>query len=376
MASKRSKTNYTGVYAREHESRRFRGKPDICYDICYRLPGERKLIWEKAGWLSEKITASIASSLRSERIKQSRVGNLPTEVAKLTLNEVFERFRTEYLEVARKYPQDAVSMYNKRIGPAFGDSTLNEISPAMVDALKKSMSYLAPQTIKHTLTLLGEIYNQARKWGLYEGDSPTRQVKIPQADNRRMRFLTKDEAQVLLAALKSRSFDLWCMSLLSLHSGMRAGEIFNLRWEHVNFSDRTITVMDGKGEQSRVLHMTDQIQNMLQKVAAMTSPTAGRLVFPKQGTENTPRTETGSGFQNIVRATGLNSGITDRRNKVVFHSLRHTFASWLVQQGVPLYTVQKLMGHKTVIMTQRYAHLAPDQGREAARVLSAFHAGT
>ena len=101
MSSKRSKTNYTGVYSREHETRRFRGKPDICYDICYRLPGDRKLIWEKVGWLSEKITAASASSLRAERIKQSRIGNLPTETAKLSLDEVFERFRTDYLEVAR-----------------------------------------------------------------------------------------------------------------------------------------------------------------------------------------------------------------------------------------------------------------------------------
>lgn len=151
---------------------------------------------------------------------------------------------------------------------------------------------------------------------------------------------------------------------------MRAGEIFHLRWEHVNFVDRTVTIMDGKGEQSRVCHMTDQVFDMLQDVAANQETKAGKLVFPKQGTENEVRYQTGSGFQNIVRSVGLNEGITDRRNRIVFHSLRHTYASWLVQKGVPLYTVQKLMGHKTVIMTQRYAHLAPDQGKEAAKILS------
>ena len=72
----------------------------------------------------------------------------------------------------------------------------------------------------------------------------------------------------------------------------------------------------------------------------------------------------------ILRDTKLNEGITDPRDKVVFHTLRHTFASWLVQAGVPLYTVQRLMGHKSIVMTQRYAHLAPDQGAEAARLLS------
>ena len=370
MANKRSKTNYTGVYSREHESRRHRGKPDVCYDVCYRLPGERKLIWEKVGWASEKLTAAIASNLRAERIKQSKVGNLPTEIAKLTLNAIFEKFRCDYLEVSRKHPQDAVSIYNNRIGPALGEYTLNDITPAMVDTLKKSMQHLAPQSVRHTLTLLGEIYRQAKKWDLYEGAIPTDKVKIPQSDNRRMRFLTKEEACVLLTALKERSPELWRMSLLSLHTGMRAGEIFTLRWEHVNFTAETVAIMDGKGEQSRVVHMTEQVGEMLQGVAKMSRAKAGLFVFPKQGTDNTPRTETGSGFQNIVRDTGLNDGITDPRDKLVFHSLRHTFASWLVQQGVPLYTVQKLMGHKTVIMTQRYAHLAPDQGREAARVLS------
>lgn len=372
MASKRKKTNYTGVYSREHETRRFRGKPDICYDICYRMPGERKLVWEKVGWLSEKITASAASNLRAERIKQSRIGKLPTEVAKLSLDEVFERFKTDYLEVARKYPKDPIRMYVKWIRPVLGDKKLTEINPALVDTLKKSILPLSPQSQKHILTLLGEVFNQARKWGLFEGDSPTKQIKLPQSDNRRMRFLTKDEARKLLDELHKRSPELWQMSLLSLHTGMRAGEIFHLQWEHVNLIDRTITVMDGKGNQSRVCHMTDQVCSALKERANWQGQIPGKLVFPKQGTENEVRYQTGSGFQNIVRAVGLNDGITDRRNKVVFHSLRHTFASWLVQEGVPLYTVQKLMGHKTVLMTQRYAHLAPDQGRDAARILSGF----
>jgi integrase len=376
MSSKRSITNHTGVYTREHETRRFRGKPDICYDICYRLPGNRKLIWEKVGWSSEKISAAIASNLRAERIRQSRVGNLPTEVAKLTLDEVFERFRTDYLEVARKRPHDAVCIYNKRIRSALGALTLHEITANHVDSIKKSMLHLSPQSVKHTLTLLGEIYRQAVKWGIYEGEIPTTKVKIPQRDNRRMRFLTKDEARRLLGALRKSSPDLWRMAVLSLYTGMRAGEIFNLRWEHVNFSERTIAIMDGKGEQSRVAHMTDQVLEVLQTVykelsAGHKGCSAGRVVFPKLGTENEPRSQTGSGFQNVVRRdTRLNEGITDPRDKVVFHTLRHTFASWLVQAGVPLYTVQRLMGHKSVVMTQRYAHLAPDQGKEAARLLS------
>ena len=70
-----------------------------------------------------------------------------------------------------------------------------------------------------------------------------------------------------------------------------------------------------------------------------------------------------------VNDLGFNDGITDRRQKLVFHSLRHTFASWLVQMGKPLYTVSRLMGHSSIKMTERYAHLAPETQRAAAMEL-------
>lgn len=370
MAQKRNKTNYTGVYAREHESRRHRGKPDICYDICYRLPGERKLIWEKVGWVSEKVSAAMASNVRAERLKQARVGNLPTEVARLTLDEVFERFRTDYLQVARKFPEDAVSIYRNRIQPHLGHLPMPAITTVEVDALKKAQGKLSADSTKKTLSLLGQIFRQAGRWGLYEGPIPTDNVKVPQSDSRRMRFLTKAEAKTLLDSLHSRSPHLWRMALVSLYTGLRAGEVFNLRWEHVNFTSGTITVMDAKNTENRVVHMPEQVQQALKSWHMQSKGRMGFLVFPKQHTQNTPLSEIGSHFKVIVRECGLNEGITDRRHHIVFHSLRHTFASWLVQAGVPLYTVQKLMGHKTITMTQRYAHLAPDQGAEAARVLS------
>jgi site-specific recombinase XerD len=66
---------------------------------------------------------------------------------------------------------------------------------------------------------------------------------------------------------------------------------------------------------------------------------------------------------------GWNAGLNDRRLKVVFHSLRHTFASWLVMDGTPLFTVSKLLGHSDITMTMRYSHLAPDHLRQATSCL-------
>jgi integrase len=63
----------------------------------------------------------------------------------------------------------------------------------------------------------------------------------------------------------------------------------------------------------------------------------------------------------------FNEGITDKRQKLVFHSLRHTFASWLAMQGTPIYTIAQLMGHKSITMSERYAHLSPDHKKEAVK---------
>jgi len=75
-------------------------------------------------------------------------------------------------------------------------------------------------------------------------------------------------------------------------------------------------------------------------------------------------------YRQAVNKLGLNDGVTDPRNKVVFHTLRHTFASWLAIQGTPIYTIKELMGHKTLSMTERYSHLSPDAKREAVEKLS------
>ena len=74
-------------------------------------------------------------------------------------------------------------------------------------------------------------------------------------------------------------------------------------------------------------------------------------------------------FGKTVEELGLNAGVEDRRMKVTFHSLRHTYASWLVQNGEDLYTVKKLLGHSTITMTERYSHLGADTLRKAVKKL-------
>ena len=91
------------------------------------------------------------------------------------------------------------------------------------------------------------------------------------------------------------------------------------------------------------------------------------LVFPSRTGQ--AKVEVSDTFARTVESLKFNEDITDRRNKVVFHTLRHTFVSWLVQRGTPLYDVATLMGHSTLEMTKRYAHLAPENLRTAVKGL-------
>ena len=211
------------------------------------------------------------------------------------------------------------------------------------------------------------MWNLAVSRNIVSGDSPTKRIKKPRTDNRRIRFLTPEEARRLLETLRGRSLDLHDSALLSLFAGLRAGEIHALTWSDVNLDAGTLYIRDPKNKVSRHAIATPEIREMLtRRVQDGQSPTS--LVFPAKNGKM--RLKISKLFDKIVTELGFNNGIEDARQKVVFHSLRHTFASWLVQRGVPLYTVAELMGHTTLEMTKRYSHLAPDTMRAAAMGLS------
>ncbi len=156
------------------------------------------------------------------------------------------------------------------------------------------------------------------------------------------------------------------MALLSLHTGMRAGEIFSLCWQDVDLERGMLTLLNTKNGLSRPAFLTEQAKGMLKaRKPAATSPTD--LVFPPTGNRQKEQIQRISDtFPKAVDALGLNKGISDPRHKTTFHTLRHTYASWQVERGVDLYTVKELLGHKTLAMTSRYAHLSPSTLQAAA----------
>jgi len=220
---------------------------------------------------------------------------------------------------------------------------------------------LSSGSVKHCLVLFRQIFNKAVLWGIYKGDNPIKGVKLPTLQNQRERFLSYEEADKLLDELKGTSKQLHDMALMSLHCGLRAGEIFNIRGQYLDFENGLINVADPKNKETRKAFMTAAVKEML--LSRKPDSPAG-YVF--KDTKHAGKINSVSAaFARAVKRLGLNSGITDSRQKITFHSLRHTFASWLALQGETILTIKDLLGHKTLAMTIRYAHLMPEQKRQA-----------
>ena len=371
----RERTKYPGVYRRESTERMVKGRPDVCFDISYKLDGKK--VWEKIGWVSEGYSEKLAADIRAERLRSIRHGEeLPKQKKKAPLfKDVWAKYEAWARQNKNRAGADDISRYNCYLRDRFADTRLDGISSFDLERMKAELSKegLSAATVKHCLVLIRQTYNKAMAWGLYQGGNPVRGVKMPALQNQRTRFLSHEEASELLKRLKGmRTPDLHDMALLSLYTGLRAGEIFSLRGYDLDFQNDIIRITDPKNKQTRHAYMTGAVKDMLTR---RTPEKPEDLVFPDRN-GNKIRSISKAFFR-IVKELGFNEGITDRRQAVTFHTLRHTFASWLAIQGESIITLKDMLGHKSTAMTERYSHLIPDHKRRAAaRLEEAFNGGT
>ncbi len=380
MGSKWVKTNYPGVRYREHPSRKHNGRPDRYFTLRYRLNG--KLKEEGLGWASEKLNAQKAAGVLASLKKDQREGKGPRtlrERREKRNKEDEERRQEEDQQARDRIPIDDIfhqhywpqaqdkksarremSLFKNHISPQVGDKPLKEISQVQFQAIKSSMKKkgAADRSIQYCFALLRQIFNFASDNNLFDGSIPKFSKLMPSRidrRNRRDRYLTKKEADSLLNELKKKSHETFEISYLSLYSGLRAGEIFNLKWGDIDFHNEILTVREAKSGYNRYVPMFEGVKALL-KAKGKGGPE--KLVFParKKGKAKA-RERISRSFDRTIDKLKLNEGVKDRRKKLVFHSLRHTFASWLIQKGESLHTVQHLLGHRTSIMTDRYSHV-------------------
>lgn len=247
--------------------------------------------------------------------------------------------------------------------PAFGALYLRDIGVREIDAYKAlKLLSLKPKTVANHLSVLRRALSLAKEYG--EIDSvPV--VRMPKTPHQKFDFLTFEEAERFIRAASPR----WrAMVTIAISTGLRIGELRALRWDDVDLERGSITVRHNatveqkvkapKNDKFREVPLSDGARAVLRSHRHLRGP----LVFCK---------EDGSMFQEYeckpgVKTTSKHANI----GRIVYwHVLRHTFASHLAMRGVPMRTLQELLGHSSLAMTQRYAHLAPNVPREAVRLL-------
>jgi integrase len=260
----------------------------------------------------------------------------------------------------------------------FLDYRLDHITPKMIekwqtDALAKG---LKPTSINRALNPLRAIMTIAVEKEYLEIHPLKRCKNLSVQDDMKERYLSAEEETRLRNQLEKRNQEksirlppdderiyadhIMPIILVALNTGMRRGEIFQLTWDNVSFKNNIITVTadTAKSSRKRYINMNKETQRVLEDWNIYSSRVG--LVFPNPATGK-PIVDIKSMWINILGDAEIHN--------FRFHDLRHTFASNLVMKGAPLYMVQKLLGHSTLEMTMRYAHLSPDSTAQAVALL-------
>ena len=251
----------------------------------------------------------------------------------------------------KSYKRDDVIL-KLNLAPEFTGKYLDEITAECIERYKIARLHeVKPATVNRELACLRHMLNKAIEWG-YLMDNPMKNVAPMKTEPERVRYLELDEIQGLLAVCTEH---LRPIVLCALHTGMRKGEILNLKWSDIDLDQKTLTLEKTKTNRRRTIPLSGIL---LQEVKRL--PKRSKYVFPNQN---------GNPFTDIKRSfhTALKRACIENFR---FHDLRHTFASHLVMSGHNIRVVQQLLGHADIKTTTRYSHLSKQHLEEAVNCLS------
>lgn len=318
-------------------------------DVEVRTPeGQRRRARRVAPVATQRGAEAVERRLRDELLAASATPTAPVQ---------FATFAADWL---RLYPSAAGNRPSSRrekeihtrvhLVPAFGALTLEAVDGEAVDSFIAKLfdAGRSAKTIVNITTTLRRMLASAVEWKLLETMPPVRRLRVPEAQTR---WLSCGEASALLRAAASERER--TLLLFALKTGARAGEIIALRWQDLEpgyvtlcrSSTRGIVGTTKSGRMRRVPLISALAE------ALGTHPRVGELVFCHPDGSELSLNALHRCLHRAIDRAGL--------GRIAFHSLRHSFASQLVLLGVPLRQVQMFLGHSSLAMTSRYAHLAP-----------------
>jgi integrase len=302
-------------------------------------------------------------------------------VTKLKFDDIWEDF-FKYSQGNKKSYKMDLQNYNKHVRPIFGNKSVKNITSLDFEDFKQTLmaSGLEAQTVKHQLTLARAIINYAIKHDIlknFTNPISNGKVKMPEIDNQRQAFLTKEQAKMILEILKSTHTLTYHLTVLLLFTGARFSEITGasaqknksgkatpLRWDDVNLNTNTIFFKKTKNGNERHIAMNDTLLESIKylyenkKNEYVISNSVGGIILRMPDY-----------FISAVESVIEGNKKQSTKYKITAHSLRHTHASWLAQAGLDILQIKEQLGHKKIDMTMRYAHLIPNIRHEITQKL-------
>jgi len=351
MPRGKSRTRLSSAYGSVYQRKTKTGHWTIDY---YDASGKRIQRVAKCAQTRQEAMIALHNAVRKEFFKSQ---GIKEEKRPVCFEELADLYVENYAKLNKESWKDDMYRIEAHMKPFFGDLELHNVTPLLIEKyrakrLKKGVS---KSTVNREASIMKKMFNLAIDWNVAE-ENPVQKVKLfSEKDTMKERILTEKEEAVLLAR---SSCYLKSILITALNTGMRRGEILNLKWSQVNMEKRCLRVEQTKSGKNRMIPINGYLYRELLKVKSLNGKS--EYVFPNPKTGR-PFTEVKKSFKNACKRAGIH----DLR----FHDLRHTFATRLIESGVDLITVRDLLGHFSVRVTQRYTHSNQNQKKEAVELL-------
>lgn len=351
-------TKFNGVYYSELKRSLYNGKPDKCFYIKYYADGKRYM--KKIGKASEGYTAQSVANLKAEKMTNN--------VKDLTFNDLYNNFM-EWAIHNKKSWKSNKTCYFLHIKEYIGNMQVKDITSKHINNVlikmkntgKPDGTKYAPQTIKHILLLIKRIFNYNIEMEVIK-NNPAINIKLERFDNTRIAYLYEDEIERMFEYLDSGKE--WCndaaLIKFAFFTGLRKSELFKLIWKNVDIDNKRIFLYDTKGGKNEAVILTESAVQILLDIKDKCSDDI--YVFPS--IRGGKRDDIKKLWTRIKKAAGI-------RPEIRFHDIRHTFGT-LATATLPVKIVQKMMTHKDIKTTLRYAHIQEKEMINAANELDSF----
>ena len=349
-------------------------------------------MWATIGKKSNGVTEKFAYARRAEYINKVKTGIDPLAHKKkkqiTTLDDIAKMYFADK-ETANKTNIKQIQKYNLYIGQVdpkeisdkydnirvsdagkegLGRKDIHSVTKAHIRDLQKSLSSKgkAPKTVNGIIQLLTAIINHAIKEKDINITNPCTGVKRLKTDDKRERYLSLDEVRQLIEEVRDNEI-LYHFTKMALMTGARLESVLHIQKKDINLNANSVTIHDLKSGGTYTGFYDDaykaEIKEHIKHLKANDYFVGG------SSTKTATRTIQRHLKPILDRLFNEGLDVRDAKNRVVIHTLRHTFASQLAIAGVPILTIKNLMNHADIAQTMRYAKLAPDQGAEAVKRL-------